>query len=99
MRAGNKTIDICIESHKREIFMTAATAVFDVATTDRHYSVPSDAKPDVINGECPKRLRYYAGGVWRESKTDKYMSCYDPSTGAVIAHAPRCTTGEVEEVI
>jgi malonate-semialdehyde dehydrogenase (acetylating)/methylmalonate-semialdehyde dehydrogenase len=45
-----------------------------------------------------KKLRYYAGG-WKESKTTKYMDCYDPSTGDVIAQAPQCTSSEVEEAI
>ena len=45
-----------------------------------------------------KKLRYYAGG-WKESKTAKYMDCYDPSTGEVIAQAPQCTASEVEEAI
>ena len=29
----------------------------------------------------------------------KYMPCFDPSTGAVIALAPQCTADEVEEAI
>jgi malonate-semialdehyde dehydrogenase (acetylating) / methylmalonate-semialdehyde dehydrogenase len=29
----------------------------------------------------------------------KYMNCYDPSTGAVIALAPQCTEEEVQEAI
>jgi malonate-semialdehyde dehydrogenase (acetylating)/methylmalonate-semialdehyde dehydrogenase len=45
-----------------------------------------------------KKLRYYAGG-WKESKTAKWMDCYDPSTGEVIAQAPQCTPAEVEEAI
>ena len=79
--------------------MSTSTVVSDVVTTDRYYSVPSDAEPDAIRGEFAKKLKYYAGGVWRESKTSKYMPCYDPSTGAVIASAPQCTAEEVEEAI
>ncbi len=45
-----------------------------------------------------KRLGYYAGG-WKTSKTATYMDCYDPSTGEVIAQAPQCTAGEVEEAV
>ena len=45
-----------------------------------------------------KKLRYYAGG-WKESKTSKWMDCYDPSTGEVMAQAPQCTPAEVEEAI
>ena len=46
----------------------------------------------------PKVLGYYAGG-WKRSSTATYMNCYDPSTGEVIAKAPQCTPGEVEEAI
>jgi len=45
------------------------------------------------------RLQYWVDGGWRESKTGKYMDCYDPSTGEVIAQAPQCTASEVEEAI
>jgi malonate-semialdehyde dehydrogenase (acetylating) / methylmalonate-semialdehyde dehydrogenase len=45
-----------------------------------------------------KKLQYYAGG-WKESKTSKWMDCYDPSMGEVIAQAPQCTPAEVEEAI
>jgi malonate-semialdehyde dehydrogenase (acetylating) / methylmalonate-semialdehyde dehydrogenase len=47
----------------------------------------------------PSTLLYCAGGAWKRSATAKYMSCYDPSTGAVIAMAPQCTAAEVEEAI
>lgn len=43
-----------------------------------------------------ERLKYLAGGEWRESKTEKYMPIYDPSTGAQIAEAPCCTREEVQ---
>ncbi len=46
-----------------------------------------------------KKLGYYVGGERRESKTEKYMDCYDPSTGEVIAQAPQCTVAEVESAI
>jgi malonate-semialdehyde dehydrogenase (acetylating) / methylmalonate-semialdehyde dehydrogenase len=45
-----------------------------------------------------KKLGYYAGG-WKTSKTGTYMDCFDPSTGQVIAQAPQCTAGEVEEAV
>jgi malonate-semialdehyde dehydrogenase (acetylating)/methylmalonate-semialdehyde dehydrogenase len=45
-----------------------------------------------------KKLRYYAAG-WKESRTAKYMECFDPSTGEVIALAPQCTTDEVNEAV
>ena len=79
--------------------MNASAAVADAITTDRYYFVANDGEPDAISGACPKKLKYLAGGVWKESKTSKYMPCYDPSTGAVIAYAPQCTATEVEEAI
>jgi malonate-semialdehyde dehydrogenase (acetylating)/methylmalonate-semialdehyde dehydrogenase len=74
-------------------------SVSESATGDRYYFVPADAKPDPISGARAKRLKFGVNGVWKESKTSKYMPCYDPSTGAVIAYAPQCTSEEVEEVI
>jgi len=47
----------------------------------------------------PKKLKYWVNNEWRESKTAKYMDCFDPSTGEVIALAPQCTSAEVEEAI
>jgi malonate-semialdehyde dehydrogenase (acetylating)/methylmalonate-semialdehyde dehydrogenase len=79
--------------------MSTFTADSGVVSTDRYYSVPKDAEPDAISGEPAKKLKFLAGGVWRESKTSKYMPCYDPSTGAIIAHAPQCTAEEVEDAI
>lgn len=46
-----------------------------------------------------KKLRYFAGGEWLESKTEKYMDVHDPSTGAVIAQTPCCTEDEVEYAV
>jgi malonate-semialdehyde dehydrogenase (acetylating)/methylmalonate-semialdehyde dehydrogenase len=45
-----------------------------------------------------KKLRYFAG-EWKESRTTKYMDCFDPSTGDVIARAPQCTAEEVNEAV
>ncbi len=45
-----------------------------------------------------KKLPYYAAG-WKESKTTKYMDCFDPSTGEVIALAPQCTLDEVNQAV
>jgi len=47
----------------------------------------------------PKKLKFCVGGKWRESETDTYMDCYNPSTGEVIAQAPQCTAEEVESAI
>ena len=49
--------------------------------------------------EEPKKLKYCVGGQWLESKTEKYMDCYNPSTGEIIAKAPCCTSEEVESAI
>ena len=45
-----------------------------------------------------KKLPYYAAG-WKQSKTSKFMDCYDPSTGEVIAQAPQCTVDEVNQAV
>ena len=67
--------------------------------SERYFTIDGSAKLDPISGERPKKLRYAAGGVFKESSGDKYMPCFDPSTGAVIALAPQCTSDEVEEAI
>lgn len=46
-----------------------------------------------------KRLKFYANGEWLESKTEKYMDVYNPSTGEVQAQTPCCTAEEVEYAI
>ncbi|MGE5615073.1 MAG: CoA-acylating methylmalonate-semialdehyde dehydrogenase [Bacillota bacterium] len=46
-----------------------------------------------------ERKKYCANGIWKESKTDKWMPVTDSSTGEVIAEVPCCTADEVEEAI
>ncbi|WP_028329344.1 CoA-acylating methylmalonate-semialdehyde dehydrogenase [Brachyspira alvinipulli] len=46
-----------------------------------------------------KKLKFFCDGQWLESKTDKYMDCYNPSTGEITAKAPQCTIEEVEMCI
>lgn len=46
-----------------------------------------------------RKLKYHSNGQWLESKTSKYMDCYNPSTGEIIALAPQCTADEVEAII
>ncbi len=65
----------------------------------RYFFEDADLKVDPISGEKPIKLKYHAGGQWKESKTGKYMPCYNPSTGAVIALAPQCSSDEVEEAV
>jgi malonate-semialdehyde dehydrogenase (acetylating) / methylmalonate-semialdehyde dehydrogenase len=71
----------------------------DVSLENRYFSSVNEYPRDPIGGEQPLRLKFHAGGQWLESKTSKYMPCYDPSTGAVIAYAPQCTADEVEMAI
>ena len=46
-----------------------------------------------------KKLKYFSGGKWLDSYTDKYMNVFNPSTGEVVAQAPCCTKNEVEAAI
>ena len=46
-----------------------------------------------------ERKKYCVGGVWKESKTEKWMDVTDSSTGEVIAQVPCCTAEEVDEAI
>ena len=45
------------------------------------------------------KLKYSCNGKWLDSKTDKWMDVYDPSTGEVIAQAPCCTKEELQAVL
>ncbi len=47
----------------------------------------------------PKKLKYWVNGAWCASKSTKYMDCFNPSTGEIIAQAPQCTADEVHEAI
>jgi malonate-semialdehyde dehydrogenase (acetylating)/methylmalonate-semialdehyde dehydrogenase len=46
-----------------------------------------------------KKLKFFASGRWQESKTNKYMDVFNPSTGEIIAKAPCCTEEEVNIAI
>ena len=46
-----------------------------------------------------EKLKLHINGKIIESKTDKYLDIYDPSTGNIAAHAPCCTSDEVEDAI
>lgn len=46
-----------------------------------------------------ERLKPYINGKHVESKTEKYMKVFDPSTGEVIAETPCCTSEEVDAAI
>ena len=45
------------------------------------------------------KLGYWIDNSIRSSDTTKYMDCFDPSTGAVIAQAPQCTAQEVNAAV
>ena len=79
--------------------MAVGVATIETGVSNRYFSIDQTAPADPISGEIPKKLKYGVAGTWKESKTGKYMPCYDPSTGAVIALAPQCTADEVEEAI
>jgi malonate-semialdehyde dehydrogenase (acetylating)/methylmalonate-semialdehyde dehydrogenase len=53
----------------------------------------------IQNGSAVRKLQYWVDGGWKPSLTTKYMDCYDPSTGEVIAQAPQCTVAEVESAV
>jgi malonate-semialdehyde dehydrogenase (acetylating)/methylmalonate-semialdehyde dehydrogenase len=67
--------------------------------SDRYFIADEGVATDPVSGARPVKLMYGVGGEWKESKTKKYMPCYDPSTGAVIALAPCCTAEEVEAAV
>jgi malonate-semialdehyde dehydrogenase (acetylating)/methylmalonate-semialdehyde dehydrogenase len=71
----------------------------EIELEDRYFIADSGYPADPISGERPRKLKFFAGGQWHESKTAKYMPCYNPSTGAVIAYAPQCTADEVESAV
>jgi malonate-semialdehyde dehydrogenase (acetylating)/methylmalonate-semialdehyde dehydrogenase len=47
----------------------------------------------------PEILRPFINGAYVESKTEQYTDVYDPSSGRIIAKAPRCTVQEVESAV
>lgn len=46
-----------------------------------------------------ERKKYCSGGVWKDSKTEKWIDVTDSSTGEVLAQIPYCTKDEVEDAI
>jgi malonate-semialdehyde dehydrogenase (acetylating)/methylmalonate-semialdehyde dehydrogenase len=87
------------KGRERKKAMGITMDAIEASVGDRYFSFDETVAADPVSSEVPKKLRYGVGGKWKESKTDKYMPCYDPSTGAVIALAPQCTAEEVEEAI
>ena len=62
-----------------------------VDNTQRYFVEGGDGEPIT--------LKYCVNGKWQVSKTEKYMDCYNPSTGEIIARTPCCTKEEVEAAI
>src|SRR5450756_3189106 len=58
---------------------------------------PEDTRGYEMTGV--KRLGYCVDGVWKDSKTSRYVQITDSSTGEVIAETPMCTTEEVTEAV
>ncbi len=46
-----------------------------------------------------EKMKLYINGEYRESKTEKYVEVFDPSTGEVTGLSPCATKEEVEEAI
>jgi malonate-semialdehyde dehydrogenase (acetylating)/methylmalonate-semialdehyde dehydrogenase len=46
-----------------------------------------------------RKLKFFVNGKWQESKTNKYMDIWDPSSGELIAQTPCCTEEEVNLAI
>lgn len=44
-------------------------------------------------------MKAFINGRYMESKTEKFMDIYDPSTGELIAKTPSCTKDEVEQAV
>ncbi len=66
---------------------------------ERYFFSDQGVAIDPVSGERPRKLKYHAGGRWKVSQSQTYMPCYNPSTGAVIALAPQCSSDEVEETV
>ncbi len=47
----------------------------------------------------PIKMKYFINNEFIPSTTQKYMECFNPSTGEVTHLAPQCTQDEVEAVI
>ena len=46
-----------------------------------------------------KRLKYFAGGEWRDTESGGYMPITNSSTGEVMAEAPKCSAAEVNAAV
>jgi malonate-semialdehyde dehydrogenase (acetylating) / methylmalonate-semialdehyde dehydrogenase len=71
----------------------------DRIETKVKYSVQTDIINLKINMDKITRLKFFADGKWLDSKTQKYMNIWNPSTGEVIAKTPCCIEEEVNFAI
>lgn len=46
-----------------------------------------------------RKLKFFTGGQWGQTSSGQYMPVYNPSTGEVMAEAPRCTAEEVTAAV
>ena len=46
-----------------------------------------------------ERLKYLVNGEWYDTTSGRYMPVTNPSTGAVMAEAPKCTADEVNAAV
>ncbi len=79
--------------------MAVQTGKKESAKKERYFTEVDPKGVPGAGDEPVRKLKYCVGGKWIESKTQKYMDCYNPSTGEVIALAPQCTKEEIEGAI
>jgi malonate-semialdehyde dehydrogenase (acetylating)/methylmalonate-semialdehyde dehydrogenase len=48
---------------------------------------------------APRKLKFFVNGEWVSTKSGQYMPCYNPSTGELLAEAPKCTVEEVNAAV
>lgn len=69
------------------------------SSCERYFSSDHAREADPVTGDRPAKLRYHAGGKWKNSSSGKQIACHNPSTGGLIAHAPLCSVDEIEDAI
>ena len=47
----------------------------------------------------PERLQYFVNGEWRNAESNEGFPIHNPSTGALLAHAPQCSEREVNSAV
>lgn len=46
-----------------------------------------------------KKMKYFAGGEWLDTRTGNYSPVFNSSTGEVMAEIPNCSADEVAHAI